>query len=187
MVKLIAGLIIIGLVYLCLAVLLFAPTIYAAWIYLMGRKVKLRKRSNFRALLTTILINLIIVYVIFHFSFGVVVPSKLAETDNLALQTMKDAIVCEHKHFNKHGRYFSVGPVRGPYNDENGVMVARDVILMIEPYWNKSPGKEGFYAYAMHVWGKSMIYADADGKLESTDRDSESVSQIKSKLLNSTK
>jgi hypothetical protein len=186
MVKTIAGFMIIGLVYLCLAVLLFTPTIYAVWIYLIAEKVKGERRS-LRSLLTIILINLITAYAVFHFSFGFIVPSQLAESDNTALQTIKDAIVCERNHFNKHGRYFSVGPIRGPYSDEKGITVARDVILTVEPYWNTPRGKEGFYAYAMHVWGKSVIYADDDGKFESTDKNSESVSQIKSKLLNSTK
>jgi hypothetical protein len=187
MIKTAIGIIIIGLVYLCLAILLFAPTIYAVWIYVIGRKVKLRRRNPLNSLLSTVLINLIIVYVIFHFGFGSLAPSILAETDNLALQTMKDAIVCERKHFDKHGRYFSVGPVKGPYDDENGVKVPRDVILMIEPYWNKSHGKEDISAYAMHVWGKNVAHGDALGNLESTSRDSQSVSQVKSKLLNSTR
>lgn len=100
---------------------------------------------------------------------------------------MRNAIVSQQRFFAAHGRYYSVGPVRGPYHDKAGLTVEKDVILEVIPQWDKAGEQETFQAYALDVWGKSLLLNTKDGKVEKAPADSELSATVKSKLLNSVK
>jgi hypothetical protein len=64
-------------------------------------------------------------------------------------------------------------------------MVEKDVILMVEPRWDKSKGAETFEAYALHVWGKGLLTGTAEGKVVNAREESEYWARVRSKLVNS--
>ena len=78
--------------------------------------------------------------------FEVLLPHRMAEIDGLATRSMESAILAQKNFFGSHGRYYSVGPVRGPYTDDNGLKVEKDVILQAEPQWDKRTQNESFKA-----------------------------------------
>jgi hypothetical protein len=187
MLKYYLGLSVIVLVYFCLLVIAFSPTLYAVWIYIVGAKVKLRKKSMGRVVLSTLLINLIFVYFAFHLMFEVLLPNKVAEIDGLVSRTLENAMAAEKNFFGAHGRYYAVGPVRGPYTDENGLKVEKDVIVQVEPHWDKVAQKESFKAYGVHVFGKKVFVSANDDKVQDAASDAELSARIRSKLINSVK
>lgn len=181
------GILIIALIYLCLLVVVFSPTIYAAWFYFMGRKVQIKSKSLLRIVVLTGCANAIVAFFLMHFAFDHIVASKVAEKEALAMQTMNNAIVSQQRFFATHGRYYSVGPVRGPYQNDLGLTVEKDVILEMVPRWDKVKAQETFQAYALHVWGKSLLLNTTEGKVEKAPADSEVSAMVRSKLLNSVK
>jgi hypothetical protein len=122
-----------------------------------------------------------------HFAFDYFLASKVAEKEALAMQTMNNAIVSQQRFFATHGRYYSVGPVRGPYQNDLGLTVEKDVILEMVPQWDKAKAQETFQAYALHVWGKGLLLNTTEDKVEQAPADSEVSAMVRSKLLNSVK
>ena len=180
------GIAIIVLVYACLIVIVFSPTIYAGWFFVVGRKVAVKsKRRLLRTALVTFCVNLILAYFLVHFGFDYVVSSRINQMDDAAGQAVTNAVVSERKFFAKYGRYYAVGPVRGPYQDDHGLVVEKDVILEVVPVWDKDRGVETFQAYAVHVWGTNLISSTKDGKVEKTPPHSEHAARLRAKLLRS--
>ncbi len=181
------GILVVGLIYICLLVVVFSPTIYAVWFYFMGRKVQIRSKGLLRIAVMTGCANAIVAYFLVHFAFSYFLALKVAEKDALALQTIRNAIVSQQRFFATHGRYYSVGPVRGPYQNDLGLKVEKDVILQVVPQWDKGKAQETFQAYALHVWGKGLLLNNTGGKVEKAPVDSEVSTIVRSKLLNSVK
>ena len=67
---------IIALVYLCFVIVIFAPTIYAAWLYLVTRKISVKRKSITKLLVYVFAINLIIAYFLVHFAFDYFLRTK---------------------------------------------------------------------------------------------------------------
>jgi hypothetical protein len=82
------------------------------------------------------------------------------------MQTMNHAIVSQQRFFATHCRYYSVGPERGPYQNDLGLTVGKDVIQKMVPQWNKARAQETFQAYALHVWGTGLLLNASDGQVE---------------------
>ncbi|MDQ7782916.1 MAG: hypothetical protein RDU20_08565 [Desulfomonilaceae bacterium] len=183
----IIGTAVIVLIYFCFFIVIFSPTIYAFWIYLVGKKVKLRKKGLFRTALMTLCINVVVAYFLTHLAFDYFLVSKMAEKQALAEQALRSAVVSQKEYFSSHGRYYSVGPVRGPYRDDHGLTVHKDVIVSVEPQWDRHRKKETFQAYALHVWGRDVITATQDGKVVQVPEDSAVSASVRSKLINSTR
>ncbi|HMK35717.1 MAG TPA: hypothetical protein VK463_11665 [Desulfomonilaceae bacterium] len=182
------GIAIITLVYLCLLIVVFSPSLYAAWIYMVSRKVTSKKTGRqLRIALSTFCINLIIAYFLFHFAFDYFLTSKVAQMEAMTQNSIQNAITSQQKFFAAHGRYYSVGPVRGPYRDENGLSVEKDVILQVEPRWDKADQKETFQAYAFHLWGKHLLLNTRDGRVEQVSPGSELETRLRLKLTRSVK
>ena len=150
------GILIIALVYLCLLVVVFSPTIYAAWFYFMGRKVQIKSKSLLRIVVLTGCANAIVAYFLIHFAFDHILASKVAEKEALAMQTMNNAIVSQQRFFATHGRYRCRTGTRGPYQNDLGLTVEKDVILQMVPQWDKVKAQETFQAYAC-TFGKSVL------------------------------
>ncbi len=187
MVQYVISVTVIILIYLCFFIVIFSPTIYAVWFYLVSKKVKLRKKGLFRTAVMTFCINSVLAYFLFHLAFDYFLVSKVAEKDALAEKTLRSAVVTQKKYFKSHGRYYSVGPVRGPYKDDHGLIVQKDVILLVEPRWDKTRKREIFQAYALHVWGRDLIETTQEGKVVQVPETSEMSTSVRSKLINSTK
>jgi hypothetical protein len=183
----IIGILIIALIYFCLLVVVFGPTIYAVWFYLVGRRVQIKSRGLLKIAIMTGCANVIVAYFLMHLAFDYLLASKVAEQDAQAMQTMQNAIVSQQRFFAAHGRYYAVGPVRGPYQNDLGLSVERDVILQVVPHWDKAKAQETFQAYALHVWGKGVLQNTTGGKVEKAPADSEGSAMIRSKMLNSVK
>ncbi len=177
------GLAVIFIVYLCLFIIVFSPTLYAVWFYFISRQVSLKRKGLLRIALTTCCINLIVAYFLFHLAFDYFLVSKVAEKDAVAQETIVSAVASEKRFFADRGRYYPVGPVRGPYKNDRGLKVPKDVILEIVPKRNKSTGKETFDAYAVHIWGSSLLMSSHDGKVERAPKDSQQYSHINERLL----
>jgi len=185
MVQEIVGVSLIALVYLCLLILLFAPSLYALWLYILGKNVKINRRRLLRTTLTTFLVNVIVAYFVAHLAFVYLLPRQVAERDALAAKAVENAVDSQKRFFASHGRYYAVGPVRGPYRDEHGLAIDKDVILQVVPGWEKSGnGHETFEAYAVHVWGRGLALAKGDGKVANAPPDAENSARIRAKLLN---
>jgi len=186
MVKEIVSVSLIALVYLCLLILLFAPTLYALWLYILGKKVKIDRKGLLRTTLTTFLVNAVVVYFIAHLAFVYVLPRQVAEKDALATKAVENAVESQKRYFASHGKYYAIGPVRGPYRDEHGLSIDEDVILEVVPGWERSGGgRETFEAYAVHVWGRVLALAKGDGNVSNAPPDAEESVRIRAKLLNS--
>ena len=178
---------IIALIYLCFIIVIFAPTIYAAWLYFVARKLRVKRKSVTKLLAYVFAINLIIAYFLVHFAFDYFVGKKSAERESSVTFTITNAAASQQKYFAKYGRYYPVGPVRGPYKDEYGLDVQRDVLLYVAPNWDKDSQRESFHAYTIHSWGDTTLEISNGGKLKKLSPDSEEFVSIRSKLLNSTK
>ena len=181
----IVGFGIIALVYLCFLILIFTQTIYAAWLYLVARKLTTKRKGVTKLLLYTFCLNAIIAYFVAQLAFDYFLGAKSAETENSVTLTMQNAVASQNKYFAKYGRYYAVGPVRGPHKDEYGLNVAKDVILYVTPKWDKNSRRESFQAYAIYFWSKDVVEGSDDGKFKKLPPDSEESLRIRSKLLNS--
>lgn len=177
------GLALIFLVYLCLFIIVFSPTLYAVWFYFISRQVRVKKKGLLRIALTTFCINLIVAYFLIHLAFDYFLVSKVAENDASAREAIVSAVASEKRFFSDHGRYYSFGPVRGPYRNDRGLKVPKDVILEVVPKRNKSPEKPTFEVYALHIWGSGLQMSTADGKAQGAPKDSPDHSQIHKRLL----
>jgi len=170
---------------LCFLILIFTPTIYAAWLYLVARKLTTKRKGVTKLLLYTFCVNAIIAYFVTHLAFDYFLGAKSAERENSVTLTMQNAVASQKRYFAEHGRYYAVGPVRGPYNDEYGLHVKKDVILYVTPKWDKDSQRENFQAYAIYFWNRGVVEGSSDGKLKELSPDSEESVRIRSKLLNS--
>ncbi|MBI5251395.1 MAG: hypothetical protein HY912_18055 [Desulfomonile tiedjei] len=185
--KNIIGVAVIAVIYFCIFIVLFSPSLYTAWLYLVSRYTKVRRAGLLRLALTTFSINMIVVVFLYHLAFNHFLAYKVAEKDAAAAHAIENAIVSQENFFTAHGRYYPVGPVRGPYRDDHGLTVEKDVILQVEPHWDKVSHKETFKAYAVHVLGKDIAVSDGDRKVQKSPADSNKSAAIRSKLLNSVK
>jgi hypothetical protein len=176
---------IIALVYLCFLIVIFTPTIYAAWLYLVARKLTTKRKGVTKLLLYTLCLNAIIAYFVAHLAFDYFLGAKTAQKENSVTLTMQNAVGSQNKYFAKYGRYYAVGPVRGPYKDEFGLDVEKDVILYVTPKWNKDSQRESFQAYAIYFWSNDVVEGGDDGKLKNLPPDSEESVRMRFKLLNS--
>ena len=159
------GVAIIILVYACFVIIIFSPTLYAAWLYIVGRRMKLKSTRLLRTALITFLMNLVLAGLLVHLGFDYFLPSSIKEKDAIAGQAVENAMLSEEKFHASHGRYYPVGPIRGPYRNEQGLVVEKDVILEVVPVWDKERGIETFQAFALHVWGRSLFRNTKDGKV----------------------
>jgi len=176
---------IILLVYFCIAIVVFTPSLYVIWFYLISRQVSVKSRGLLKTAWMTLAINLVLAYFLFHLGSEYVLTHKIDESDALAETTLRNAIKSQENFRAVHGKYYSVGPIRGPYRDENGLTVEEDVILEVVPVWDKKMGKQAFDAHAVHVWGQSVLANTRDGNIERTRTESEPSAQLKAKLLRS--
>jgi hypothetical protein len=174
---------IVILCFACLAIIIFAPSIYAGWFFLISRKVGSKSKKTLRATLTTIAINLIIAYALFHLGVDYFLFAKIEERDRAAMEAVETAVRSERKFYDSNGRYYSVGPVRGPYRDRYGVSVKKDVILQVEPEWDKKRSRDSYRAYALNVRGRAVIIRGTDGRIKAADADSERAERIRRKLV----
>lgn len=181
----IVGVAIILLVYACFVIIIFSPTLYAGWLYVVGRRMKLKSTRLLRTALITFCINLVLAGLLVHLGFDYLLPSSIKEKDDIAGQVVENAMLSEARFHAEHGRYYPVGPVRGPYRDKQGLVVEKDVILEVVPVWDKDRGIETFQVYAIHVWGRNLLTNTKDGRVEKAPPDAEHVARTKAKLLNS--
>lgn len=173
--------------YFCLGIVLFAPTLYAFWFYLMGRKMPVKRKGLLKAAVTTFAINLVLAYFLFHLAFDYFLVSQVAEKDAIALAAVRSAVSSQQKFFASHGRYYAVGPVRGPYQDKYGLNIPDDVILQVIPIWDKDAGRETFEAYATHALGRRVSTVKEDGTIVQAPIESGEASLIRKRLVKSVK
>jgi len=176
---------IIIIFYVCATIIVFAPTLCAIWLYLIDRKVSTNSSKMLKALISTLAINAVFAYVLYHFATEYLVNAGLAEKDALAVEAVSRAAAFEEQYFARHGRYYPLGPVRGPYKDELGLVVEKDVVLEVEPVWDKDRGKDAFKVCALHVWGSKVVFRRRDGTLTEGSADSEEAIAARGRLLRS--
>lgn len=187
MVREIVGTALVALVYFCCLVVIFGPTIYVTWLYVMGRKVKGKARGLLRLAYLTFFINLVVAYVLVKLAFECFLTTKVAEWQKLTTETVLSAVAAEERFFKSQGKYYAVGPVRGPFRDQHGLAVDKDVILEVAPSWDNRLKRETFRAYAVHILAKKLVQSTRDGKVQQPSTDSTESRQIKSRLFNSVK
>jgi hypothetical protein len=187
MVQTAVGTAIVALCYICLTIILFAPTIYVVWLSMVSRKVPGKRKGLTRTTVSTFLINAAVVVLLSYVAFTYLVTSAVAKKDAVARDALRSAVAAERQFFASHGRYYAVGPVRGPYEDESGLIVKEDTILQVVPYWDEASRREAFRAYALHVWGNDLLAGSEDGRIASAPHDSEKAAKIRARLVNSVK
>ncbi len=187
MLKLLATYAVLGLIYFCLIIIVFTPTLYAFWIWFIERKVLKTRQKLLRTSLTVLLVNFLIAYFLFQFASNYVVPSKVAQIDSDASSALANATESQKKFYALHGKYYSVGPVKGPYTDEHGLKVGKDVILRVEPKWDKLNSKDDYEAVVIHIFGQTVFISQSDGKIHKANSDSEQYKELRSMLMNSIK
>jgi hypothetical protein len=178
---------IVGLVYFCCLIVIFSPTIYVCWLYVIGRKVEGKARGLGRLSCLTFAINLMVAYFLIKLAFEGFLVNKVAEWQNVTVAAIGSAVAAEKRHFQSHGKYYAVGPVRGPYSDQYGLSVNADVILEVVPSWDSALKRETFRVYAVHVLAKKLIEGSGDGKVAQAPPESRESQTITSKLFNSVK
>lgn len=187
MVHEIVGKALVLLVYLCAVIVVFSPTIYVVWMYVVGRRVSPRTSGLRKLALITFSINLVVAYLLVKLAFDFFLTAKVDEWQASTRSSIRNAVVSQEEFFRTHGRYYPVGPVRGPYKDDQGLFVEKDVILQVIPRWDKDSRRETFHAYAIHVLAKRLLSASKDGKVEQHLTDSEESVRVTSKLFGSVK
>ncbi len=188
MISTVVSTVILAVFYICLAIIVFAPTIYAAWFYLVARKLSRGKSRVPTALVTTFLLNLGVAYFIGRVAFDVVVTRSVSRNNGLAEQTIRNAVRSQEAFRARNGRYYAIGPVRGPHKTDHGLVIEKDVILQVRPRWEDSGGKDdSFEAYAVHVWGREVYLNTKEGDIEKEPFDSQKAKAIRSKLMRSVK
>lgn len=175
------------LFYFCLAIIVFSPSIYMTWIYIIGRKIPGTKKGMLRPTLITIAVNLILVYFLVHLALDQFVYKEVAKNDAIAREVLSETIEAQKRFFSDHGRYYSVGPVRGPYKDEHGVDVSEDVIVQVVPTWDDAEQKPTFEAHAIHVLGRKVLLGKPESGVEEAGSDSEQGEAVRAKLVRSVK
>jgi hypothetical protein len=126
-----------------------------------------------------------VAYALFHLGVNYVLTHKVAEKDAAAMDAIRAAEVSQKKFFDSHGRYYAVGPVRGPYKDEHGLSVKKDVVLQVIPVYDKEVGREAYRAYAVHVWGRTVAHRDKKGRVDQAPPDSKDLARMREKLIRS--
>jgi len=187
MVREIVGIVLIAVVYFFCVVVIFGPTIYVLWLYVIGRKVAGKARGLLRLTYLTFFINLVVAYFLVKLAFECFLTTKVAEWQNLTTSTILSAVSAEERFFKSQGKYYAVGPVRGPFSDQHGLSVEKDVILEIAPSWDTHLKRETFRAYAVHVLTKRLVQSNKDGKVEHPSAESTEARRVTSRLLNSVK
>ncbi len=185
MVQSIAAIAIVMLVYVCLGVIILAPSIYVGWFYVVSRTTPGAGKVSFRTLICTVAANVIVGYFFMYFVYGYIHAHEVEAKDGIAMEAARNAIASQERFFSQHGRYYEVGPVRGPYHDERGVVVKKDVILEVVRIWDKTEGKESFRVHAAHLWGRKLITADSSGAREENLSDSDEAARIRKRLVES--
>jgi len=183
----IIGIVVIAIIYLCIVIVLFSPSLYTGWLLIMSRYTKVKRTGILKVAITTFAVNAIVVLFLYHLVFDYFLAYKVAEKDAAAAQAVENAIVSQENFYSAHGRYYPVGPIRGPYHDDHGLTVEKDIILKVEPHWDKVSAKETFKAYAVHVFGKEIAVSEGDKKIQKSPTDSGEPAAIRAKLLNSVK
>ena len=59
------------------------------------------------------------------------VSKSVSENDALAAWSLGSAVQSEIEYHSRSGRYYSEGPVRGPYRNAQGLEVGKDVLLQM--------------------------------------------------------
>jgi hypothetical protein len=178
---------IVGLVYLCCLIVIFGPTVYVCWLYVIGRKVGSKARGLARLSCLTFAINLVVAYFVIKFAFEGFLINQVAQWQNATSAAIGSAVAAEKRFFRFHGRYYAVGPVRGPYNDQHGLSVNKDVILEVVPSWDKDLKRETFQVYAVHVLVKRLMEGSRNGNMAQASPESQEHQKIKSRLIDSVK
>lgn len=181
------GLIVLLICYVCFAVIVFSPTIYVAWLYVASRRTPSEAPVRPRILVSTLVVNAILGYLLAYLAYDYFVITQVAEQDATAVAAVREAIESERRYFAAQGRYYEVGPVRGPYENEHGLKVSANVILEVVSGWDAQEEKETFQAYAAHVRGRKAVQGGPDGNVEQIAPDSARAFSIRSKLINSVK
>jgi hypothetical protein len=182
--------VIVGIFYICLTVVLFAPSLYAGWFYYLSRKLAKKKprKKMLQSVMTTFLINLALVYALYSLMFNYILPSQIQAKNRMAKNAIQSVEESQEEFYSKHGRYYMLGPVRGPYTDPHGLEVGENVIIQAAPKWTEdSPPEETFEAYAIHVWGNTAFVRKPDGTIKKLNGDSPAVEGLRSKLIRSVK
>ena len=187
MIQYIALTTVVVIFYICLGIVVFAPTIYAFWFYVISRRMPFKRKGMLRIALTVLVINGVVAYFLFQLAFNYFLVSQVAKKDAVALSAVKTAVASEQSFFRSHGRYYAVGPVRGPYEDKHGLNIQEDVILQVVPLWDSTTGREAFEAYAVHVLGRKVSMVRKDGTIVQAPVESDEVSGIRAKLVRSVK
>ena len=73
------------------------------------------------------------------------------------------------------------------YSDDHGLSIGEDVILVVEPRWDKVKNAETFEAYALHVWGKDLLRTTETGTISKAPEDLEYYARVRRKMINSVK
>ncbi len=188
MIASVVGTAIIILIYVCLAIIVFSPTIFAGWFYLVARRITRGKAPVPTSLVTTLVVNVLVVLVVGCLAFDHFVTGLVTENDALAEKTLRIAVQCQQEFHVRRGRYYSVGPVRGPYKTADGLEVAKDVILQMRASWEEGTGKDDtFEAYAVHVFGRGVYFNTKGGEIHKEPDASEKAKTIRGRLIRSVK
>ena len=187
MVQDVAGIALLVIVYVCLGIIVLAPTIYLAWFYVVSRKIRGVGKVSLRSVILTAIANVIVGYFIFFLIHGWIYVPNVNSNDAIARALVEKTIASEKVFFEKHGRYYEVGPVRGPYSEPNGIKIEKNVILEVTRMWDKSRKKESFQAIAMHLWGDKIFTGNAGGIEEENHADSAQAASIRARLIANTK
>jgi hypothetical protein len=182
----IVGTTIIALVYICLAIIVFSPTIFAGWFFVVSRRLSREKAGVPKLLLATFTINVIVVFLLGRVAFDHFVIKSVYENDAQVEITMRNAVQSQVEFHARHGRYYAVGPVRGPFRNEHGLEVPKDVILQMRPRWEDVTSRDdSFEACAVHVLGRDAYFNGKDGEIHKAPDASERARAIRSKLVRS--
>jgi hypothetical protein len=177
------GMAIIVIVYICLFIILFSPTLYAVWFYFVSKRVSIKSKRLMTTALMTFCINSIGVYFLVHLAFDYFLVSKVEEKDALAVVAVRSAMASQDRCYLRAGRYYAVGPVRGPYEDNEGLSVDKDVVIEVVPTIDRETGKSAYEVFGAHVWGKSLIVNSRDGTVKRVPPDSEIFREVRPRLL----
>jgi uncharacterized membrane protein (GlpM family) len=187
MAQYVVGIALIAIVYICLGIIILAPTIYLAWFYVVSRKIRGVGKVSLRSLILTFIANAIIGYFIFFLIHNWLYVPSVTSNDTIAREMMDKTIAAQNVFYEKHGRYYEVGPVRGPYSGPNGLKLEKNVIVEVTRKWDKSRNKESFQAYGIHLWGDKLYTGDPKGISEEVYADSTQAASIRSRLIESTR
>ncbi len=188
MISSVIGTIIVVLVYVCLAIIVFSPTIFAGWFYVVSVRISRRKAPVSTSLFTTFAINVLVALFLARLAFYQFVAKSVSENDALAQWSLGSAVQSEITNHSRRGRYYSEGPLRGPYKNAHGLELGKDVILQMRVTGEQGVSRDdSFEAYAVHVFGRHVYINTNDGKIRIEPDDSDKAKEIRSKLVRSVK